>query len=134
MWYPDAEFEKKENRISQVVFKTCLEIHRELGPGLFESVYEEILFDELSDFGYQVRRQHKIPIKFRKYFFEKGFKADLIIEDLVILEIKSVDTIANIHKMQLKTYLKLTGMKLGMLINFNVDLLKNGVTRIVNGL
>lgn len=134
MIYDESEFAKHENRISRVVFDLSLQIHRELGPGLFESVYEEILFDGLCDYGFSVRRQQKIPICFKKFHFDKGFKADLIVDDKVILEIKSVESIADIHRMQLKTYLKLTGLKLGMLINFNVDLLKNGVTRIANGL
>ena len=129
-----SEFDKIENAISAVVCNICLQMHRELGPGLFESVYEEILFSELKDWGYKVERQKTIPIRFKELEFEKAFKADIIVSDLVILEIKSVEAISNLHKMQLKTYLKLTGMKLGLLLNFNVDLMKNGMSRIVNGL
>ena len=129
-----SEFEKIENQISRVVFNICLQIHRDLGPGLFESVYEEVLFCELKAWGFRLERQKKIPIWYKQIEFEKAFKADIIIADVVILEVKSVEEISNVHKMQLKTYLRLTGLKLGMLINFNVDLMKNGITRVVNGL
>jgi GxxExxY protein len=129
-----AEFDKIENQVSQVVFNICLQIHRDLGPGLFESVYEEVLFCELSDWGYVLERQKKVSINYKHIQFNKAFKADIIIANAVILEVKSVESVSNLHKMQLKTYLKLTGLKLGMLINFNVDLMKNGITRVVNGL
>ena len=129
-----SEFDKIENQISRVVCDICVRIHRDLGPGLFESVYEEILFNELKEWGFRLERQRKIPIKYKNFDFEKAFKADIIVADVVILEIKSVETISNLHKMQLKTYLKLTGMKLGLMLNFNVDLMKNGISRVVNGL
>ena len=129
-----SEFDKIENQISRVVFNICLQIHRDLGPGLFESVYEEVLFFELKAWGFRLERQKTIPIWYKGIEFEKAFKADIIIADVVILEVKSVEEISNAHKMQLKTYLRLTGLMLGMLINFNVDLMKNGITRVVNGL
>jgi len=129
-----SEFDKIENQISRVVCDICVQMHRDLGPGLFESVYEEILFSELKEWGFRLERQKKIPVKYKNIDFEKAFKADIIVADVVILEIKSVETISNLHKMQLKTYLKLTGMKLGLMLNFNVDLMKNGISRVVNGL
>ncbi|HSB91628.1 MAG TPA: GxxExxY protein [Flavitalea sp.] len=126
--------EKPENQISDFVIQNSISIHKELGPGLYESVYERILFNELQSSGFKIERQKKIPIRFQSVEFEVAFKADLIIEDKVIVEIKSVESVLPVHKMQLKTYLKLTGLKLGLLINFNVDLLKNGITRVANGL
>lgn len=126
--------EKQENQISGCIINTCINIHKDLGPGLFESVYEEVLFHELLNFGFQVERQKKIPVNFRTFNFDVAFKADLIVEGKVIVEIKSIESIMPVHKMQLKTYLKLTGLKLGLLINFNVDLIKNGLTRVVNGI
>ena len=105
-----------------------------MGPGLLESVYEVILADELKNRGLKVERQVPIPISFRGYQFDEGFKADIIINQMVILELKSVEKVNNAQKKQLLTYLKLTGMKLGFLINFGEALMKNGIKRIVNGL
>jgi len=130
----ETESEKLENQIAKRVVDICYQIHRDIGPGLFESVYEEILFMELKDWGFRMERQKLIPIRFKNQQLEKTFKADIIIADAVILEIKSVETLSNLHKMQLKTYLKLSGLKLGLLINFNVELIKNGIFRVVNGL
>jgi len=130
----EVENEKLENQIAKIVVDVCYRIHRDLGPGLFESVYEEILFTELCEWGFRMERQKLIPVMFQNRRFEKAFKADIIIADAVILEIKSVEAVSNLHKMQLKTYLKLAGLKLGLLINFNVDLIKNGIFRVVNGL
>jgi GxxExxY protein len=126
--------EKRENQISECIIHSCISIHKDLGPGLFESVYEKVLYHELLKYGFQVDRQKRIPVNFRSYYFDVAFKADLIVEGKVIIEIKSIESIMPVHKMQLKTYLKLTGIKLGLLINFNVDLIKNGLTRIVNGI
>jgi GxxExxY protein len=123
-----------ENSIGKIVVDSAISIHRELGPGLLESVYEVILADELSNRGLIVERQVPIPITFRGYQFEEGFKADIIINQMVILELKSLEKVNNAHKKQLLTYLKLTGMKLGFLINFGEALMKNGIKRIVNGL
>ena len=128
------QMEKPENQISGCIISECINIHKDLGPGLFESVYEEVLFYELLKYGFHIDRQKKIPVNFRSFNFDVAFKADLIIEGKVIVEIKSVESIMPVHKMQLKTYLKLTGIKLGLLINFNVDLIKNGLTRIANGI
>jgi GxxExxY protein len=102
-----------ENEIGRIVVDAAIAIHRELGPGLLETVYEAILARELMDCGLHVERQVPVPIQFRGIRFEEGFRADLIVEGKVILELKSVETVNNAHKKQLLTYLKLTGMKLG---------------------
>ncbi|MCD6597646.1 MAG: GxxExxY protein [Bacteroidales bacterium] len=124
----------KENEISKIIVNTCFNIHIELGPGLLESVYEEILYHELLDLGLKVERQKKIPVIWKNIKMKIGFRADLIVENKVIIELKSVEVIAPVHPKQLLTYLKLTGLKLGLLINFNEKLIKNGITRIVNNL
>jgi GxxExxY protein len=106
----------------------------ELGPGLLESVYEEVLYYELINQGLQVERQKPIPLVWKDIKMSIGFRADLIVENKVIIELKSVEAIAPVHPKQLLTYLKITDMKLGLLINFNEKLIKDGITRIVNNL
>lgn len=123
-----------ENEIAKIVLDCCFEIHKKLGPGLLESVYEEILYYELSKHNIKSQRQAAIPVIYDELKMEIGFRADIIVEGKVILELKSVETILDVHKKQLLTYLKITGYKLGLLINFNTALLKNGITRIVNNL
>ena len=123
-----------ENELSKIIVNTAFQIHLKLGPGLFESVYEEIMYYELVKIGLLVERQKGIPVIWNEIKMELGFRADLIVENKVILELKSVETIAPVHPKQLLTYLKLTKIKLGLLINFNETLLKNGITRIVNNL
>ena len=123
-----------ENELSKIIVNTAFQIHLKLGPGLFESVYEEIMYYELIKLGLLVERQKGIPVIWNDIKMEIGFRADLIVENKVILELKSVETIAAVHPKQLLTYLKLTKIKLGLLINFNETLLKNGITRIVNNL
>ena len=123
-----------ENEISKIIVNCCYNIHVKLGSGLFESVYEEILFYELNKLNLSVSRQEIIPVIWDEIRIDLGFKADLIVEDKVIIELKSVEKIAPIHHKQLQTYLKLKDIKLGLLINFNVPLIKDGIHRIVNGL
>lgn len=123
-----------ENDISKIAVNTAYSIHVKLGPGLLESVYEEIMFYELVKQGLYVERQKAIPVIWDDLKMELGFRADLIIENKVILELKSVEMIAPVHPKQLLTYLKLTGIKLGLLINFNKKLIKDGITRIANNL
>ena len=120
-----------ENEIGRIVVDAAIAIHRELGPGLLETVYEAVLARELSDRGLHVERQVPVSIQLRGIRFEEGFRADIIVEGKVILELKSVETVNNAHKKQLLTYLKLTGMKLGYLHNFGEALMKNGITRTV---
>ncbi len=123
-----------ENEISKIIVNTAFQIHKQLGPGLLESVYEEILYFELSKQGLKVERQKAIPVIWDELKMEIGFRADLIVENKVIIEIKSFETIAPVHPKQLLTYLKLTDLKLGLLINFKEPLIKTGITRIVNNL
>lgn len=123
-----------ENEISKVIVDASYKIHTQLGPGLLESVYETILYFELVERGFKVERQKAIPVYWNEVKMELGFRADLIVENKVIIEIKSVDQIAQVHPKQLLTYLKVSGIKLGLLINFNESLIKNGITRIVNNL
>ncbi len=123
-----------ENEIAKEIVDASFEIHTKLGPGLFESVYEEVLFDELDNRGFFLERQVEVPIFWNQKKMRKGFVADLIIEESVIVEIKSVEKLANVHYKQLLTYLKLTDIKLGLLINFNEAYIKNGIKRIVNNL
>jgi len=123
-----------ENEIAKEVVDAALQIHRELGPGLLESVYEVLMADELRRRGLRVRRQVPVPIAYRGRTFTEGFRADLIVEDLVCVELKSVETFSKSDPKQLRTYLRLLDFKLGLLINFNAHLIKDGVIRIVNGL
>ena len=123
-----------ENEISKIVFDLCVKIHKQYGPGLFESVYEQILCYELNKTGIAFTCQQGIPLIHEEIKMEIGFRADIIIENKVIVEIKSIETLADIHYKQVLTYLKLTNIKLGMLINFNVPFIKNGIHRIVNKL
>lgn len=121
-----------ENELSKIVFDIGLKIHRKLGAGLFEHVYEECLWYELTKTGLTIERQKLFPIIYEELKIEKAFRLDIIIENKLILEIKTVDYINPTHKAQLLTYLKMTGCKLGLLLNFQSDIFKNGVTRIVN--
>lgn len=123
-----------ENDLASIIVDCCYHIHVNLGPGLLESVYEEILYSELSEIGLKVERQKQLPVIWKGKTLDLGFRTDLIVENKVIIEIKSVIEIHPVHPKQLLTYLKLTGLKLGLLINFNSPLIKTGITRIVNGL
>lgn len=122
-----------ENEIAERILDEAFAIHRETGPGLLESVYETMLEDALAEKGIAVRRQLPIPFKFRGKQFDEGFRADLVVESAVIIELKSVKALEPIHAKQLLTYLKLSGLKLGILINFNEVLLRNGIRRVANG-
>jgi len=123
-----------ENEISQIIVDVSYKIHTKLGPGLLESVYEAILFHELVKRGLSVERQKSIPVIWDQVFLDIGFRADLIVENKVIVEIKSVEQVSRVHPKQLLTYLRITKLKLGLLINFNEALIKNGITRVANGL
>jgi GxxExxY protein len=123
-----------ENEIAKMVVDLCFRIHSKYGPGLFESVYEEIFCYEWSKNGIQFLRQHPIPLIHESIKMDAGFRADIIIDNKVVVELKSVELLAPVHYKQVQTYLKLTGCKLGLLINFNVALIKDGIHRIVNNL
>ena len=123
-----------ENEISKIVVDCCFKVHTELGPGLLESVYEEVLSYELIKRGLNLERQRGIPVVYDNIKMELGFRADIIVENKIIIELKSIEAIAPVHSKQLLTYLKLSGIKLGLLINFNEALIKDGIKRIVNNL
>ncbi|MBB4805424.1 GxxExxY protein [Chryseobacterium defluvii] len=123
-----------ENELSKIVFEAGLKIHKKLGPGLFENVYEECMFHELNKSGVLVEKQKVLSIVYEDLTIQNAFRLDMIVENKLILEIKAVEYINPIHKAQLLTYLKMTNCKLGLLINFQSDIFKNGVTRVVNGL
>lgn len=121
------------NAITEKIIKYAIDVHKELGPGLMESVYEVCLKKIMKDEGLLVKSQVILPVMFRGIQLEKEFVLDLLVEDEIILELKSVEAILPVHEAQLVTYLKLSGKKLGLLINFNVVLLKNGIRRRING-
>ena len=123
-----------ENEIAEVIVEASFKIHRDLGPGLFESVYETLLAHELQKQQLCISRQVVIPIVYNGIKFDEGFRADLVVENSVIVELKSIEKLSAVHKKQLLTYLRLNNKKLGLLINFGENLLKNGITRVVNGL
>ena len=123
-----------ENEISRIILAAAVEVHKFLGPGLLESSYEQCLFYELLQAGLKVERQKKLPLQYKKVILNTGYRIDLLVEDKVIIELKAVDTITNIHIAQLLTYLKLSKCRLGLLLNFNTKLLKDGIKRIVNNL
>jgi GxxExxY protein len=118
------------NEITGVIVDAAYRMHEELGPGLFESVYEAVLADMLVAKGLAVQRQVPVPIRFAGKIYDEGFRADLIVEGRVIVEIKSVDRLAPVHKKQLLTYLKLSGLAVGLLINFGGELLKGNIERL----
>ena len=122
------------SEIATVIVDAALSVHRTLGPGLLESVYEAALAFELRDRGLQVQRQVPIPIRYRDVIFDEGFRADLVVEAKVIVELKSVERVAPVHSKQFLTHLRLADLRLGLLINFNVELLRDGIKRVVNGL
>ena len=123
-----------ENQISKIVLDICFQVHKHFGPGLYESVDESILCYELGKQGLKFDRQVEIPVEYDGQTFGNAFKADVVVEDKVILELKSIEKVGNVHRKQVLTYLKLTGMKLGLLINFNESLMKHGIVRVVNNL
>lgn len=126
-------FELEYNALTEMVIKSAIEVHKELGPGLLESVYEQCLIKVLVEEGLSVECQKKVPLIFRNEALNKHFILDLLINDVLVVELKSVEKVLPIHEAQLVTYLKLSGKKLGLLINFNEELLKNGIRRRING-
>jgi GxxExxY protein len=123
-----------ENEIAKVVVDLCVNIHKTLGPGLLESVYEAALVHELNELRIPLQIQIDVPAEYDGIKLDRGFRADLIIERKVIVELKSVENLLPVFKKQLLTYLRLSQLKLGLLVNFNVELMKDGITRIANGL
>jgi len=123
-----------ENEIARLIVGAAYKIHTTLGPGLLESVYEAVLFYELEKLGLVVARQVPIPVVYSEIKFDEGFRADLMVAGKVIVELKSIEKVAPVHKKQLLTYLKLANKRLGLLINFGEALIKYGITRVVNQL
>lgn len=122
-----------ENEIANVVFESALKVHKRLGPGLLESAYEECMFYELKKTNLKVEKQKALPLIYDEVKLDVGYRLDLMIEDKFIVEIKSVESLNDVHLAQILTYLRLSDCKLGLLINFNVNLLKSGVRRVING-
>ena len=123
------------NSISANVIHAAISVHRELGPGLLESVYQDCMIEELRNLGTRVQGEVPVPIFYKgRKIKDEGFRIDLLVEDLVIVELKSVEEVAPVHKKQLLTYLRLADKRLGLLINFGVAKIKDGISRIVNGL
>ena len=123
-----------ENEISKVVFECALKVHKTLGPGLLESAYEECMFYELKKSNLKVEKQKALPLVYEAVKLDVGYRIDIMVEDKFIVEIKSVEALNDVHLAQILTYLRLSDCKLGLLINFNVKLLKEGVRRVVNGI
>jgi GxxExxY protein len=123
-----------ENEIAQAVVDAAYQVHRQLGPGLLESVYEIALAFELRERGFRVERQIAVPVKYGPLLFEEGFRIDLLVNELVIVEVKSIECVIAVHKKILLTYLRLANKRLGLLINFGTELIKDGISRVVNGL
>ncbi len=123
-----------ENPISKEIVDAAFKLHTKLGPGLLESVYEVVLAYELKNRNLRVERQVRVPVEYERVRFDEGYRLDLLVEDKVIVEIKSIEQIAAVHKKQLLTYLRLTNKRLGLLINLNEELIRNGISRVVNGL
>jgi len=126
--------ELAENRVTETVIGSAIEVHRALGPGLLESAYEACLAYELGRRGLKVERQKPVPLTYGSVRLDCGYRADLVVEDRVMVELKSVDRLEPIHEAQLLSYLKISGLGVGLLINFNVKMLKAGIRRIVNNL
>ena len=123
-----------ENELSKIIIGIAIEVHTALGPGLLENVYKECLYYKIKEYGFKVEKEKAIPITFEEVKFEIWYRIDLLVEDKLVLELKSVEEISNLHIAQTLTYLKLGNYKLGLLLNFNSILLKNGIKRIVNNL
>jgi len=120
------------NKLSQVVIGCAINVHKALGPGLLESVYQECLYYELCENGLYVEKEKTVPVVYKDIKMEIGYRIDLLVNDTLILEIKSVDELNKIHLVQVLTYLKLTQLKLGLLLNFNVSKLTDGIKRVIN--
>lgn len=120
------------NRLSSEVIGAAIEVHRHLGAGLLESAYEKCLSWELRQRGVAVEEQVAVPVRYKSEIFDNGYRIDLLVEGRLLLELKSVDQLLPIHTAQVLTYLKMTGLKMGLILNFNVELMKSGIKRIVN--
>lgn len=122
-----------ENKIANIIIGCAIDVHKALGPGLLESAYQECLYYKLLKEGLQLHKEKPMPLVFEEVHLECGYRIDILVEDKVVIEVKSVEALNNVHMAQTLTYMKLGDYKLGLLINFNVSLLKQGVKRIING-
>ncbi len=122
-----------ESQITHLIIKSAIKIHQELGPGLLESAYQECLFYELTQQGLHVEKEKPMPLIYKEVKLDIGYRVDLLVENKVIVELKAVQELTDIHLAQVITYLKLSGCKIGLLINFNVKLLKKGIKRVIYG-
>lgn len=123
-----------ENELARIVVDSAYKIHTQLGPGLLESAYQTILAHELTKRNLKIETEVLLPVQYDGIVIEAGYRADIVVEDLIILELKSIEQVNDVHKKQLLTYLKISGKRLGLLINFGAPKVKEGITRIVNGL
>lgn len=123
-----------ENELAKIVVDAAYQMHSKLGPGLLESVYQTILYYELRKRGLSVEKEQPIPLQWDNAWFEEGFRADLVVENKLLVELKSIEQTAKVHRKIVLTYLRLTNCKLGLLINFGEELIKDGISRVVNGL
>lgn len=126
-------YKENYNSLSRKIIGACIEVHRELGPGLLESVYEECLAFELESLGLHAERQVALPVLYKGHSLNKTFVMDIVVEEMIVLELKAVQELIPLNHIQVLTYLRMAEMKLGLLINFNVELLRNGVHRKING-
>lgn len=123
-----------ENELATMIVDAAYRVHLNLGPGLFESIYAPIMAYELAKLGLRVEREKSIPVVYENLRFDIGFRLDLLVEDLVVVELKAIERLAPVHKKQLLTYLRLTRKRLGLLVNFGSDTIRNSIVRVVNGL
>lgn len=121
-----------ENELSKIIIGCAIEVHKQLGPGLLESAYQECLYYELKQAGLNVRKEKPMPIVYKEVKLDHGYRIDLLVEEKVVIEIKTVDALTDVHTAQVLTYLKLGSFKLGLLLNFQVSILKNGIKRVIN--
>ncbi len=131
---PPQKLALDANRVSNLVIGACIEVHRTLGPGLLESAYEECVAHELDLRGIAYVRQRPLRVEYKGIFLEAAYRLDLVVADNVIVELKAVDALLPVHQAQILTYLKLTGLTLGLLINFNLPILRDGIKRVANRL
>jgi len=122
----------KENELSKMIIGCAIEVHKQLGPGLLESAYQECMFYELKQIGLKVQKEKPMPIVYKEVKLDHGYRIDLLVEEKVVIEIKTVDAFNEVHTAQVLTYLKLGNYKLGLLLNFQTTMLKNGIKRIIN--
>ena len=121
-----------ENQLSEKIIGAAINVHRHFGPGLLESAYQECLYFELKQLGLKVQKEKPMPIIYKDVHLDHGYRIDLLVENKIVIEIKTVEFLSEVHKAQVLTYLKLGGYKLGLLLNFNVATLKEGIKRIIN--